>query len=348
MRAWVAALLGSGARLEKNDLLAALDCQQDPRTLQQLARLRRIARPAGPTRHDDDALLTSVLAGFPDRVARRRSGQQVLLSGGGSAELIGEPPEYEFMIAVDAEDRKDKPLPLLRTTARIEPEWLIDLFPQQVREQSGVEWNRAGERAEVVSSLLYDELLIQQSRRQPQSGSPEMEAAAELLARRALEAGIERFVDQEAWNEWLARVAFAGYPPPDVPQALRDLCAGLESFAELKSAAANLLPMLERNMPALEQIAPVRIRLQNGRQTKVHYDKGQPPWIASRVQDFFGMRQTPCIGPHQTPLVVHLLAPNQRAVQTTSDLTGFWERLYPQVRRELMRRYPRHAWPERP
>jgi ATP-dependent helicase HrpB len=98
----------------------------------------------------------------------------------------------------------------------------------------------------------------------------------------------------------------------------------------------------------LEQIAPARIRLPSGRQTQVHYEPGKPPWIASRLQDFFGMRETPRIGPEQTPVVVHLLAPNQRAVQTTSDLAGFWERLYPQVRRELMRRYPRHSWPERP
>ena len=125
---------------------------------------------------------------------------------------------------------------------------------------------------------------------------------------------------------------------------------GLRSFNELKNAAANLVSLLEQTMIArrLEQIAPTRIRLPNGRQTKVHYEPGKPPWIASRLQDFFGMRETPRVGREQTPVVVHLLAPNQRAVQTTSDLAGFWERLYPQVRRELMRRYPRHSWPERP
>jgi ATP-dependent helicase HrpB len=108
--------------------------------------------------------------------------------------------------------------------------------------------------------------------------------------------------------------------------------------------------MLERQMDAkrLQEIAPLRIRLQNGRQTKVRYEQGKPPWIASRLQDFFGMRDTPRIGFNRTPLVVHPLAPDHRAVQTTTDLAGFWERLYPQVRRELMRRYPKHAWPERP
>ncbi|MDX6462279.1 MAG: ATP-dependent helicase HrpB [Acidobacteriaceae bacterium] len=346
-----AALLGSGARAEKNDLLTAIDADQDYRnqdyrTRQQVELLRRIARPARQTEHNDDALLMSVLAGFPDRVARRRAGNQVLLSTGGSAEVAGDPPRYEFMVAVDAEDRKDKPLPLIRMTARIEPEWLIELFPDQVREKSGVEWNRLGERVEAVSALLYDELVIQESR----GAAPDAEAAAGLLAQKALEAGIDRFVDREAVDEFVARVQFAGFEPPDIPQALKDLCQGLRSFNELKNAATNLVSLLEQKMVArrLEQIAPERVRLPNGRQTKVHYETGKPPWIASRLQDFFGMRETPRIGPGQTPVVVHLLAPNQRAVQTTSDLAGFWERLYPQVRRELMRRYPRHSWPERP
>jgi ATP-dependent helicase HrpB len=341
-----AALLGSGARSEQNDLLAAMDAQQDYRTLQQRDQLRRIARPGRQTQHNDDALLMSVLAGFPDRVARRRTGNQVLLSAGGSAEVAGPPVEYEFMAAVDAEDRKDKPLPLVRMTARIEPEWLIELFPDHVRERSAVEWNRSTERVEAVSALLYDELVIQESR----GAAPDATAAAGLLAQKALEAGIGRFLDQDLLNEFVARVEFAGFEPPDLPRALEDLCFGLRSFTELKGAAANLIPVLERNMMTqrLDELAPARIRLPNGRQTKVHYEPGKPPWIASRLQDFFGMRETPRIGREQMPVVVHLLAPNQRAVQTTADLAGFWERLYPQVRRELMRRYPRHSWPERP
>ena len=75
---------------------------------------------------------------------------------------------------------------------------------------------------------------------------------------------------------------------------------------------------------------------------------GQSPWIESRLQDFFGMRETPKIARGQVPVLVHLLAPNRRPVQVTADLAGFWERLYPQVRKELSRRYPKHAWPEKP
>ncbi len=341
-----AALLGSGLQVERNDLLAAMDLAQDYRLRQHIEQLRRIARPAKQKYHHDGSLLISVLTGFPDRVARQRTGNQVLLSTGGSADVAGEPPRYEFMVVVDVEDRKEKPLPIIRMTARIEPKWLIDLFPDRVREQSNVTWNRVTERVEAVSVLLYDELVIQESR----NALPNVEAAAEMLAQKALEAGIERFVDVNALNEFIARVELAGFDPPDVPRALRVLCSGLRSFVELRKAASELICMLEQKIGTrrLEEIAPARIHLPNGRQTKVHYDRGKPPWIASRLQDFFGMRDTPRIGPKRTPVVVHLLAPNQRPVQTTSDLGGFWERLYPQVRRQLMRRYPKHSWPERP
>lgn len=340
------ALLGSGARVEKNDLLAAMDLEPDHRTRQHIAQLRRIARIPSQRKHNDDALLVSVLTGFPDRVARLRAGKQVLLSTGASAELEGEPPPYEFMVAVDAEDRKEKPLPLIRMTSRIEPEWLIDLFPDRVKEETAIVWNRAAERVDANCALRYDALVIQES-----LGAPvDAPAAADLLAQKALDAGVDRFIDAKSLNEFKGRVEFAGLEMPDLAQVLRELCVGLRSLSELKKTSTDLVAVLERRMAGrrLHEIAPAAIRLQKGRQTKVHYEVGKPPWIASRLQDFFGMHDTPRIGPNRTPVVVHLLAPNQRAVQTTTDLAGFWERLYPQIRRELMRRYPKHAWPERP
>ncbi len=80
----------------------------------------------------------------------------------------------------------------------------------------------------------------------------------------------------------------------------------------------------------------------------VHYEVDRPPWIESRLQDFFGAKQGPAIAEGRVQLALHLLAPNQRAVQVTTDLAGFWDRHYPSIRKELMRKYPRHAWPEDP
>jgi ATP-dependent helicase HrpB len=344
-----AALLSAGARSETCDLLRLVDSPMDSRTKQHFEQIRRIVRPAQQHKHDPSALPLSILAAFPDRVARRRKDNQLLLASGGSAKLACD-ARVDFLVAVDIEDRSEHALPLVRLYCAIEPAWLIDLFPDRVRERVAVEWNRSAERVEAVSALMYDELVIEETR----GGAPDPEKAGDLLAERAIEAGVERFVDREELDQFLARLAFAAdhaaIPKIDVESSFRILCHGLKSFSELKAAAQSLIPALEQSAHSrlLNEIAPSRIRLPGGRQTTVHYDAGKPPWIASRLQDFFGMRETPRIASGKVPLVVHLLAPNQRPVQTTTDLAGFWQRLYPQVRRELSRRYPKHAWPEDP
>jgi ATP-dependent helicase HrpB len=129
---------------------------------------------------------------------------------------------------------------------------------------------------------------------------------------------------------------------------LRDLATGCTSFADLKSG--DLLGILRGKlaMRAIDEIAPTHVQLPNGRRAKIEYHEGRAPSVASRLQDFFGMKESPTVARGAVPLVVQLLAPNHRPVQVTTDLVSFWKNLYPQVRRELSRRYPRHAWPEAP
>jgi ATP-dependent helicase HrpB len=327
----------------------------EPRTAQTVRQVRRMVDPPRQHTHDEDALLISVLAAFPDRVARRRQGAELQLAAGGPAQLAPSSTVIaeEFLVAVEAEDRRDQKAPLVRIASGIQPAWLLDLFPERIRETSRVEWNRAAERVESVSALWFDQIAIEESR-----GAADPEAAAALLASKAMEPGLARFDDIEKVEQYLNRARFAAQhgpvPLPDPEAALRFLAAGLKSFAELEAAARGaVVRALEQQLPPLarrlmEEIAPERITLPRGRSVVVHYQPDQPPWIASCLQDFFGLRATPTVARGTVPVVVHLLAPNQRPVQMTADLAGFWQRLYPQVRKELSRRYPRHAWPEDP
>jgi ATP-dependent helicase HrpB len=126
------------------------------------------------------------------------------------------------------------------------------------------------------------------------------------------------------------------------------LCRGRRSLAEAVSVSlkdAFNEKLTDKQRARLEREAPERVTLTAKRSVKINYETGRPPWIESRLQDFFGMKETPRICSGRVPLALHLLAPNNRAVQITQDLAGFWERHYPAVRRELMRRYPKHAWP---
>jgi ATP-dependent helicase HrpB len=197
-----------------------------------------------------------------------------------------------------------------------------------------------------VNAWLYDDVMIEETR----GGTFDEGEGASLLASKILEAGIDRFIDRDDLDHLIARIEFAGLSQPDIEGALHELCVGIRSFAEFEKAAASLIPIIEERAgrQLLDENAPAHLRLFKGRQTKVHYELGKTPWVASRLQDFFGMTETPRIGRNKVPLVIHLLAPSQRPVQTTTDLAGFWTRLYPQLRKELGRRYPKHAWPENP
>jgi ATP-dependent helicase HrpB len=98
----------------------------------------------------------------------------------------------------------------------------------------------------------------------------------------------------------------------------------------------------------VDRLAPEQVTLAMGRSVTVSYEAGKPPRIASRLQHFFGMTDGPRAGAGRVPLVLELLAPNRRAVQVTTDLAGFWQRHYPAIRKQLLRRYPKHSWPEDP
>ncbi len=332
------------------------------------AQLRRVSRSDHPAPKDADAAIrAAILAGFPDRVAKRRptagsrlgASRDLLLSTGGSAQLAESSVvrTAPFLVAVEAQDRKGATVVWMASA--IEPDWLIDLFPEDVRETVDVSWNATAERVEATERMTFDKLVLDE---RPAGKSAEGEITRALVDR-ALAAGISTFA--EGLDALRARIAFlvssakdlaerAGITPLD-DAALREVlvarCAGKKSFAELRQAG--LLEEVRQTlghaaMRALDELAPTHIVLGNGRRAEVEYVPGQTPSLSSRLQDFFGSVDTPRIVSGRVPLVLHLLAPNLRDVQVTTDLAGFWTKHYPGIRSELMRRYPRHSWPDDP
>ncbi len=323
--------------------------------------LERLARDEAAAPRDDvavdDALLIAILAGYPDRLGRRRArSAEIVFAAGGSGTLAPSSVviDAELMVAVDAGEVARGKVSI-RRASRVEPLWLLDLFPDRIAETDELVWNRDAGRVERAQRTTFDGLAIDE-RMDPAAARSDPDAAA-VLAREALAAGIERFVDAERLADWRARLSFAAthvpglVPPGDDALAalLARACAGMTSFAELKKAA--LLDLLDAQIAehraALDRAAPTHVQL-GRRRVAVHYELDRPPWIASRLQDFFGLPRGPAVAGGRVPLVLHLLAPNQRPVQVTQDLPGFWQRHYPELRRQLMRRYPKHGWPEDP
>jgi ATP-dependent helicase HrpB len=129
------------------------------------------------------------------------------------------------------------------------------------------------------------------------------------------------------------------------------LSPGRRSFAELRDA-----PWLETlqgqlsysQRQAVEREAPERLQVPSGSRLAIQYTVGRPPVLAVRIQEMFGLRETPRLAAGRVRVLLHLLAPNYRPQQVTDDLASFWSNTYPQVRKELQARYPKHAWPEDP
>jgi len=359
------ARLTTQAPTGRSDVLELID-RTPIRPGSRLDRARaQIERMAGPAKQAagrdarEEAVCIAVLAAFPDRVARRRNpgSAEVVFAGGGSATLARESAvrDAELLVAVDAEERRTtRANVLVRLASAVEPEWLLDLFPDDLAESVEVEWDPDRERVVVISRLTYEGLVLEESRRPPNPA--ESPAAAKLLASHVRP---DMLLDPEALATLRGRVEAVVAAAPehglrkiaddDIRLALESLCEGLSSVQDLRTGNLRSA-ILERSGPGaatlLDRLAPESVALPSGRRVRVEYAPGQPPALRSRLQDFFGMQRGPAIVQGRLPLVLHLLAPNGRAQQVTQDLAGFWERHYPAVRRELMRRYPRHAWPE--
>lgn len=334
--------------------------------------LRRIVRDRGEAPRTDEecdtALRLAILAGYPDRVGRlrrpesstSRAGIEVVFAGGGSAVLADSSRvrSGDLVVAVDAEDRVDKgrARTVVRLASAIEADWLLELFFDRVEEEESLAIAPGGKRVEARRVLRYGALVLDESRTAPS----DPEQAAAVLARAVLARGLD--VETRSSLEALAvRLELLAKHRPELGAPVFDAndlstlvaaaARGKTSLDELERvdwselATASLSPALRR---ALDELVPERVRLASGRTLAVRYERAAPPSIASRLQDFFGERRGPTILGGKLPLVLHLLAPNQRAVQLTTDLTGFWERHYPAIAKELRRQYPRHAWPDDP
>jgi ATP-dependent helicase HrpB len=241
----------------------------------------------------------------------------------------------------------------VRLASAIEPDWLIDLFADRVVERSVAVYDPRLDAVDAKETIEWEGLVLHSNDRP--GGAPA--ESARVLAQAAIEAGPRAFAPDGALDRWLARARFAASldasiePPTEdaLRGILRRLCEGRLTFAELRRAGLlDAVRAASGRASEVDRLAPESVKLAGGRPVAVGYEPGKPPHLASRLQDFFGMHEGPRVGLGRVPLVLELLAPNGRAVQVTTDLAGFWHRHYPAIRAELMRRYPRHSWPDDP
>ncbi|MBL9078304.1 MAG: ATP-dependent helicase HrpB [Planctomycetes bacterium] len=323
------------------------------------ARDRLLAGVRGGDR-DPDALPRCLLVGFPDRVARRSKGgdaRHATMVGGRGLVLPAAADGHDLVVALRLLETGRQQRSKATLVAAIEVRDLEAVEPHALQDVVTAELDEAEGRVTAVRERRYRDLPLKSSR----GGELPAGRAAELLLP-VVAADPWRWLGEQkdlrrllGRARWLAeRLPDAGLPVWDdaaVAKAALDLLGDRNDLRALRDAEVAELLLAQLSPPqrrALAQFAPDRIELPSGRAAVVDYTAAAGPTIAARLQEFFGLAAVGALAGGRVPVVLELLAPNHRPVQVTTDLPSFWQNVYPQVRRELSRKYPRHAWPEDP
>ena len=326
------------------------------RAAEQLYRLADFPRSAR-AEQPDLALMAALLEAFPDRLAKLRGGTQdrALMVGGrgvrldASSRVRGEP----LFLAIELNDAGGEAR--ARLASAVERPWLP---PELLRSGEELFFNPTRSQVEARARTYWADLLLEET---PVSIS-DPQAAAGILAQHARQQ-IDRVLPapDSVAGKFLARVRWLRQARPDLDLPLLDssaldlllpdVCQGLRSLDELRGA--DWLGWLKARvgfdrLVDIDRLAPADIELPSGNRHAIEYHDGQTPVLAVRIQELFGMKATPTVGGGRVPVLLHLLGPNYRPQQVTADLASFWKNGYPEVKKELRRRYPKHAWPDDP
>ncbi|MEM7198787.1 MAG: ATP-dependent helicase HrpB [Planctomycetota bacterium] len=334
----------------------------EPAAVRGVVETRQRVAGRGPDRVEADvnALGRALLTGFPDRVARRAAAhaRDAVMVGGRGLQLPTEGVlDADLVVALQLADVGAKQArSRVSLLASIDPAWLNEMFADLIETTEDAELD--GREVVVrVRRRRFVDLVLEEKR----GGRPDPDAAQQLLLTVLRADPFGRLAGDEDLQRFRARVAWLREAVPDlglpvideaaVVAAAEPLLAGRDRLAGLR--AADVVAQLEYALPAtgrraLQQDAPERLLLPSGRRAPIDYAAAAGPTVAARIQELFGSRAGPALAAGRQPLVLELLAPNRRPVQVTRDLASFWDNVYPSVRSELRRRYPKHAWPEDP
>ena len=261
--------------------------------------------------------------------------------------------QAELFLALDVDAGSTETL--VRQASTIQRDWL----PQdRLRESLDVEFDEAAGRVVAWKRTRFDDLVIDEK---PANAAND-EQITNVLIDAALRQ-IERVLpapDSPAGQfrtrvrclrEWMPELNLPAYTDADLRDVLTWLAPGCRSLDELRrrdweEALRGKLTHIQRQ--AVDREAPERIAVASGNRITLTYEEGRPPVLAVRIQELFGLVDSPRVAGGRVKVLLHLLAPNYRPQQVTDDLASFWRNTYPIVRKELRARYPKHAWPEDP
>ncbi|MDE2086368.1 MAG: ATP-dependent helicase HrpB [Xanthomonadaceae bacterium] len=325
-------------------------------------RRRLDVRSAASGTPDSHAVGDLLLHAFPDRIARRDEANPLrytLANGRGArlhdnTALLGEP----WLVALDLRfEARDS---LILAAAPFDPRTLERDYPQQFVRERTLRWNDARDAVEAFEEYRYAAIVLERRSVpvQPEDALPALLAAVRSKGLAALpwsEHAQRLRLRVQALRTWMPELGLPDVSDARLLATLDDWLAPylsgkrrLDALAaeELSQALWSMLDHVQRQ--ALDLQAPDALTVPSGQTRRLEYAPDAPPVLAVKLQELFGLADTPRVGGGRVPVTLHLQSPAGRPIQVTQDLRSFWERTYPEVRKELKGRYPRHPWPEDP
>lgn len=323
---------------------------------------RRLAAGSKPFARDDATVNRLLAAAFPDRVGMRRGsgGDRYLLANGRGARLGSRSalPRPDFLVAAELRGLTEGEAEIV-LGGSLDRTDLEDLFATHLGWRREVFWDEAVGRVssrEVrgVGAVVVQErpaaagddealpLLLAWLR---QEGLKALPWSAEAMQCRSRLALLHRVFSNDGW--------------PDVTDSalldqldvwLKPWLAGMRSRGDLArlDLSAILHGWLGRNGREFDRLVPERLEVPSGSKTRLDYAAGDAPVLAAKLQELFGLAETPRVAGGRAPVIIHLLSPAGRPLAVTQDLRSFWDKVYPEVRKEMRGRYPKHPWPDDP
>ncbi|MBF0196291.1 MAG: ATP-dependent helicase HrpB [Planctomycetes bacterium] len=307
------------------------------------------------------ALIKCLLASHPDRVALKLSAgeNRYRLSGGKGGKLDeNHPLANETLIlslSLFQTGHSNRQETRLNLICQLKQEWLGEVLPPAPTLIQETQWNPDNLQVEDRDNLVWRDLVLQST----SSPSKNKNKSAEILSRLLLDQKLKLPGEHKEADQWLQRVRcvsqwfpekeLINYDEEDLEVIYQELCHNAVKSDDLKGV--NLLDCFRMALSwdeqqFVEKMAPVEIPLKGARKRnlKISYIAGEIPRAAAKIQDFYDFPGHPCVCAGRVKVLLEILAPNFRPAQITDDLPGFWKRSYPQVKKDLFRRYPKHEW----
>ncbi len=347
---------------ERRGALAGVNeaaCRQVDRVSRDWA--RRLQAVAGRGGDRELSLGQALALAFPDRIAQQTGHARFRLVGGRGVRLAEDDPlaTAGFLVAaqLDAGEREG----WVHLAAMVDPGELRDLPDLAIERQALIHWDSAAQRVRAEQVEALGAVVL--SRRPLEK--PDPEALRQALLQGIAERGLEVLPWSKGLRHWQARVVWLreALEDAELPDLSDDwlqahlaewLAPWLDGMSQLSHLQRLDLDAILRSrlswqqQQRVEREAPSHLQVPSGSRIPLAYAPGGAPVLAVRLQELFGLAETPRVGQGRVPVMLHLLSPAHRPMQITDDLGGFWQRTYPEVKKELKGRYPKHYWPEDP